>query len=232
MKVGSFGVVFIFFLIMFIVVTGILALSNTEFMIGSDQSSNDTNWSEGLRTLTLANSSFAPLAGILGLGYFLHPISLPIVRSSANPDKTGRDLFYGYFFVFLSYILIGTLGYIGFMGINFTEYFINTPGGLIDQNCLKMFSYTDVSAFILRLAIFLLILSSYPLLHFLTSNILIKLLFGENAKRLTEVALGGSITLLGLLFALFYSNIGTIISYVGAVCGFVVIYLLPVLVHL
>lgn len=34
------------------------------------------------------------------------------------------------------------------------------------------------------------------------------------------------------MFALFYQNIGTILSYVGAICGFVIIYFLPVLVYL
>ena len=34
------------------------------------------------------------------------------------------------------------------------------------------------------------------------------------------------------MFALFYPNIGTVLSYVGAFCGFVIIYLLPVIVYL
>ena len=37
---------------------------------------------------------------------------------------------------------------------------------------------------------------------------------------------------MNLLFALFYPNIGTVLSYVGAICGFVIVYLLPVMVHL
>ena len=35
-----------------------------------------------------------------------------------------------------------------------------------------------------------------------------------------------------LCFALFYPNIGSVLSYVGAICGFVIIYLLPVMVYL
>ena len=35
MKVGSIGVIFVFMLIIFIMVTGIVALNNTEFMIGT-----------------------------------------------------------------------------------------------------------------------------------------------------------------------------------------------------
>ena len=35
-----------------------------------------------------------------------------------------------------------------------------------------------------------------------------------------------------LCLALFYPNIGTILSYVGSVCGFVIVYCLPVMVYL
>ena len=76
----------------------------------------------------MVNSNFSPLAGILGLGYFLHTCSLPIVRSAARPEKTDRDMFLGYFFVFISYLLIGTMGYIGFIGSDFSEYYTGTVG--------------------------------------------------------------------------------------------------------
>ncbi len=126
MKVGSIGVIFVFMLIFFIVYTGISAFGNTEFMIGSADELKNTDWSDSLRTLTLTNSNFSPLAGILGLGYFLHTCSLPIVRSAARPEKTDRDMFLGYLFVFISYIVIGSLGYIGFVGVDFSNYYINT----------------------------------------------------------------------------------------------------------
>ena len=119
----------------------------------------------------------------MGLGYFIHQCSLPIVRSAARPEKTDRDVFLGYFFVFISYIVIGVLGYIGFIGTDFTTYFAGVAdsdlAGQIDQNCLNMFAYTDVAAFILRLAIFLLIFSSYPLVHYFLLSVLLKLFFGD-----------------------------------------------------
>ena len=38
--------------------------------------------------------------------------------------------------------------------------------------------------------------------------------------------------ILCLLFALFYPNIGVVMSYVGATCGFACVYILPVIVYL
>lgn len=96
-----------------------------------------------------------------------------------------------------------------------------------------MFVYTDVAAFTLRLAIFLLIFSGFPLVHFFLFSILLKLIFGESKqKRVVELAVAYFPIGICLCFALFYPNIGSILSYVGAVCGFIIIYLMPVLVYL
>ena len=47
-------------------------------------------------------------------GFYLHNISLPIYRNSKNPKNNFRDVFAGFFLVFLSYIVCGCLGYVGF----------------------------------------------------------------------------------------------------------------------
>ena len=52
--------------------------------------------------------------GILGGGFYLHNISLPIYRNSKNPKNNVRDIFLGFFVVCLSYIFCGILGAIGF----------------------------------------------------------------------------------------------------------------------
>lgn len=124
MKIGSFGVLFIIMLMIFIVVYGILAFGNTEFTIGTTAESNAVDWNSPERVLVLFNTNVSPLAGILCAGYFLHSCSLPIIRSSKNPEKNVRDLFLGYLLVFMSYVTCGIMGYIGFLGFTFKDYFV------------------------------------------------------------------------------------------------------------
>lgn len=128
MKVGSFGVIFILFLIFFIITVGIESFGNTDFSIGTAEESNNTDWLGDQRTLVTFNLNFAPLAGNLCTGFFLHTCSLSVLRSSKNPEKTHRDLFYGYLLVFFSYASVGLFGYFGFIGTNFTQYFVNEEG--------------------------------------------------------------------------------------------------------
>jgi hypothetical protein len=67
----------------------------------------------------MANATFPPLMGILGGGFYFHNISLPVIRNSQHPENNARDVFIGYLAVFLCYVLCGTLGYYGFVGVKF-----------------------------------------------------------------------------------------------------------------
>ena len=125
MKIGSFGVIFVVMLMIFIIYTGIKSLTDTNFSIGTTEESNETDWTGPDRTLVLAYSGYPNLLGVMCAGYFLHTCSLSIVRNSANPEKRTRDVFIGYLMVFVSYCVCGVLGYIGFMGTSFTDYFIS-----------------------------------------------------------------------------------------------------------
>jgi hypothetical protein len=51
-----------------------------------------------------------------------------------NPQNNTRDLFWGYFLVFISYATVGVMGYIGFIGFDFRNYFINESLSLKDGN--------------------------------------------------------------------------------------------------
>ena len=96
-----------------------------------------------------------------------------------------------------------------------------------------MFPYTDVMAFIIRLSIFLMILSGYPVIHYFVGKMFEDLLFkNKKVTRANSIAIGISLNLAGFLCAIFYPNVGSVLAYFGAVSGFLIIYTIPVLVHL
>ena len=147
-------------------------------------------------------------------------------------------MFIGYILVFFSYVTIGVMGYIGFVGTSFKSFFVNEEGtssaGMISQNCLNMFDFKDVPAFVLRFAIFFLNFTTYPLLSFFINDLALKILFQsrEAATRTNSIIVCTVILSVPLLCAIFYPNIGTILSYAGAISGFLIIYVFPIMVHL
>ena len=121
-KINSFGVIFIAIIIVFICGMGFYAFSNTTFTyskstfdeyIIAEELDPSTPY---LAYIALFQKHFAPLMGILGGGFYFHNISLPVIRNNQNQYNNARDVFAGYFCVFLTYCLAGILGYYGFAG--------------------------------------------------------------------------------------------------------------------
>ena len=126
-KLTSIGVFFVVTLLLFITGVGVQGLNNTTYQIGSPAENLATDWADPLspRTISLINSNFSPIAGILCAGYFLHTCSVPIMRSAKTPENNYRDLFISYVMVFISYAVVGAFGYIGFIGTQFSQYFVD-----------------------------------------------------------------------------------------------------------
>ena len=167
----------------------------------------------------------------------MHNIGVPIVRTAKNPQNNNRDVLLGYFLVFLSYTALGALGYIGFIGFSFSDYFVKVDdtakAGIIDQNCMIMIPYTDVVAFVIRLMIFFAIFTGYPIIHYFIVKLIEQLLYkDQEVDRSITIAIGVVLNVMGFLVTIFYPNIGYVLAYIGGFSGFLIIYLLPVLVHL
>lgn len=125
-KIASYGTFFIITLIVFIIGVGIYGFTNTDYVVlGTHTQDNDFESGDNTRYVYMINKNFSSLAGMLGIGYFLHTVSVPIVRNNQNPKNNIRDVTLGYVLVASTYILVGTMGYFGFIGTFFTQKFIS-----------------------------------------------------------------------------------------------------------
>lgn len=115
-KINMLGVIFILIIIMFTISVGIYALCTDEFKVVRTEADIHSP-AEHTNYIVLFGSGYQHLMGILGGGYYLHNISLPIYRNSKKPENNVRDMFLGFLAVFLSYCVCGTLGYYGFSSI-------------------------------------------------------------------------------------------------------------------
>ena len=113
-KFASFGVIFVFFTLVFIIGIGIYGFKSTHYVFHPTINMDESE-------IKLFNKHYPPLIAILGGGYFLHVITLPIIKDAKNPEDNTKNVFIGYFIVFLSYSLCGVFGYFGFSGKYFTS---------------------------------------------------------------------------------------------------------------
>lgn len=84
----------------------------------------------------------------------------------------------------------------------------------------------------MRLVVFMLVFSSFPLLiHFFRANV-IKICFGGEISKQKFFLVTAVILLIPSNISIFFPNIADILSYVGSVGGLFIIYLLPVVSYL
>jgi len=96
--------------------------------------------------------------GLLGEGFYFHSISIPVVHNARYPEKNTRDIIIGYVLVLCTYIIVGCLGYYGFVGIKFQSLNPMGPAG-IDQNVLNMFNSSNIMGTFMRICTFFSLLS-------------------------------------------------------------------------
>ena len=187
------------------------------------------------RQLKLFNADFSPLAGALGIGYFLHTVSLPIVRNNAEPKNNERDVFLGYCLVAFTYMSVGVMGSIGFIGSYFTEHFLakKSPTSEMEQNCMNMFEVKDGLAFVMRFALFALLFCCFPLINHFLRSLVFQLFFRDQEVTPRIFYSVNTVCLLvPTLITIFYPKIGSILGLIGAIAGLLIVYILPVITHL
>lgn len=123
-KLVSYGSISILCIAIFILAVGVFSWGDTDFVLLpwpklESRQVTDEAIRSSLRVVYLFNTNFSSLAGVFGMGYCLHPMTVEIMRHNQQQQHNARDLSIGYFIVFVAYTLIGTVGYFGFLGLQF-----------------------------------------------------------------------------------------------------------------
>lgn len=235
-KIISYGAYFVSLLIATIVGFGIYSFTNTDFEL---KEIPNPDFSSNVREIEMFGYGFPSLAGVLCVGYFLHPAAIPILKNNANQKNNNRDLLVSYFVVFMFFSLVGVFGYFGFKGTYFKDYYIALQKAgsplQINSNCLNMFNATDPIGFILRCLFFLMLSSTFPLVNHILKSMLILLIWRKEVDEIpvrTFRVVGVCTLFVPFLFAVFYPQVGAILSWTGSIAGLIIIYILPVMLHL
>jgi hypothetical protein len=118
-KINSYGVYFVSIIIFYALLRGIMALIHTPYDFEYIYNTEDST----IRHIWLFGENPTILLGMLTGSYFSHSFILPIMKNNENQKNNKRDLFLGYFLVYITYLSIGILGYIGFSDIHFDPDF-------------------------------------------------------------------------------------------------------------
>ena len=164
-RLNTIGVLGIIILMVYLLITGIVGIAQTDYTTSKEVYDDYIAQKEAgdnptyLAYIQLFASQYARLMGILGGGFYLHNISLPIIARNPNPKTNERDLFIGYFMVYVTYVTFGVVGYMGFSAEEYKPRW-DDKTNTINENCLFMYpiSPTDWKAWVatfVRFCVFL-----------------------------------------------------------------------------
>ena len=88
-KLVSYGSISILCIALFIIAVGVYSWGDTDFIMlpwpeGENREVTDEAIRSSLRVVYLFNTNFSSLAGVFGMGYCLHPMTVEIMRHNQN----------------------------------------------------------------------------------------------------------------------------------------------------
>lgn len=169
---------------------------------------------------------FPQLTGVLTLAFFIHNCIITLMKSNKNQDNNVRDLSLAYLLVGGTYMYVGVLIFAAFPSPPLSKE-------CIEPNFLDNFSSSDVMVFVARVCLLFQMITVYPLLGYLVRVQIMGQLFGNHYPSFIHILVLNILVVgAGVLMAMFYPNIGSIIRFSGAICGLALVFLLPALVHM
>ena len=168
---------------------------------------------------------FFYFAGMLMLSFFIHNAVLTITSNAKKPENNARDLTIAYILVGATYASVGGIGYLTFD--KFVDW--NLP---VAQNFLELFDPRAIYPLTARFSVFLLLYTVLPLIACIIRIQFFGTLWdsvfpSRGHVFLLNAALLGTTT----LFAVYYPQVGTVLRFTGAICGYLYIFIIPLFVQ-
>jgi len=170
----------------------------------------------------LYKDSFPALAGMLSMAFFIHNCLITIMKNNRYQCNNKRDLGVAFIFVALTYFLVG--------GIFFVIFPLDKT--CIADNFLNNFQSYDLWAFTARLFLFFQMVTVFPLFMYIVR---VQVCYSITKKEPTmgqTIFISTIVISICVCFAIWLPQIGNIIRFVGAICGLVYLFFLPISLYL
>jgi len=160
---------------------------------------------------------------MMALGLFIHNAIITIMKNNRYQENNTRDLAAGFTLVSGTYLLIGA------------TFFLTFPLSkeCIEDNLLKNFAVDNPLMAVVRFFLLLQLFTVFPLIMYIFRCQVLMLISKTSAVSYKKIYFINSMVLsVCVCFAIFIPSIGNIIRYTGALCGAMVVFILPSLLFL
>jgi hypothetical protein len=240
-KIGSYGVLAIFYNVGFLLSSAFMDISQTEeqhqHLLGRRLSGDAPrrHLADGIKTVG-SMSDIGVFVGMMGLSLFIHSVLLPIAGKHAKlqsqPQLVKRDLGFAFFMAVVFYVFVGAMPALAFMlGKDVLPQYKGESE--LPQNILLGYRSSNLFALVGRFVLVLQIGVVYPILiTIIRTQFFCGCLNRENAGKGESVVFTLIILVLTTLVSSVYPHPGTVVGLVGTYTAIVYMIWLPLLVHI
>ena len=209
LKIGQYGIISIFTFIIYIITKG------------SENMSNGNITSDNIKILT---PDFATLCGVFSLSFMCHNVIIPVIRNNHDESKNQRDIVLGYIMTGSIYLIIGIFGCFAIAGLN--------PENKRYDTVLEYFS-DDIFTVVIEILLFMQLLSVVPILWYVCRSQFFNLIYGNDEIPFKYYVLANTVfAIVSLIVQMLNVNPTLIISLNGGVIGYLLVYTVPIKLHL
>lgn len=175
------------------------------------------------QNIKYVSSDISTLAGIFSLAFFCHNNLITIVKTNQYPDKNSRDIKISFILTSGLYLFIGMFGAVAIAGI---------PISYRPELVLDYFG-SNIWTIFIDFLIFSQMVSVSPLNWYIGRTQLVELIFGNNpTPKLVIFLINVLFVIICLAVDLLKIEVTLIISLNGALCGYIMLYIIPIKLHL
>lgn len=215
-KLGEVGILALMTYTVFIIVRGFINIGNgTASAHLFEVEAFTTNYNDIIN-----------IAGTFALAFIVHSVVVPIIKHNENQEKNSRDLAIGYTIGGGVYIILGILGCFAIVG---SEY---CPKDKHAHTVVDCFEKTDISVLVIEILFFLHLVTVLPLVIFISRMQFFQMFYETvEAPWYFKLIFNIFFVLVCLVIGIFNVDPSNIISFTGAVCGFYLVYIIPIGIH-
>jgi len=207
LKMGQYGIIAIIVFFVYIVVRGFMNIPN----ITTDN-------------VKIFTSDVANLCGVFALSFFIHNIIIPIMKNNREEKKNQRDVVTGYILTGLIYVVIGIFGTLSIAGVDL--------GGKKANTVLDYYT-PDIGTAIIEILLFLQLLTVEPIIWYVARSQFFTLIYkNETVPQKYFVLSNITFSASCLIIQILNVDPTLIMSLDGAICGFLLVYIIPIKMHL
>lgn len=184
---------------------------------------NMTSDKFSIQKLNLLTTDISTVAGVFSLAFFCHNNLITIVKTNKYPEKNSRDITISYMLTGGLYLLIGVLGCFSIVGLE------------IDAKPQLVLDYFKDSIFtiLIEFLIFFQMVSVSPLNWFIGKSQIFELIYENRPTPKAAVILTNLLfVIISLIISILKIDLAFMISMNGAICGYVMLYIIPIKLHL